>query len=124
MAGVMVPLNRSLDVDIRLWPQDLRGSRVWAQALVKAGVLEKDEGVTLLEGLDRVATRLSERDHSDESAEDIRLVLEPKTGRVELEMRELLSKYDSFIKFSICKHSNAIDGCIILCADNNSHIAS
>jgi len=76
MAGVMVPLNRSLDVDIRLWPQDLRGSRVWAQALVKAGVLEKDEGVTLLEGLDRVATRLSERDHSDEPDEDIHSLVE------------------------------------------------
>ena len=51
MAEAMVPLNRSLDVDIRLWPQDVRGSRAWARALVKAGVLEEDEGVTLLEGL-------------------------------------------------------------------------
>ena len=76
MAGAMVPLNRSLDVDIRLWPQDVRGSRAWAQALVNAGVLEEDEGVTLLEGLDRVATRLSERDHSDESDEDIHSLVE------------------------------------------------
>jgi len=76
MAGVMVPLNRSLDVDIRLWPQDVRGSRAWAQALVNAGVLEKAEGVTLLEGLDRVAARLSERDHSDEGDEDIHSLVE------------------------------------------------
>ena len=76
MAGVMVPLNRSLDVDIRLWPQDVRGSRAWAQALVNAGVLEKAEGVTLLEGLDRVAARLSERDHSDEADEDIHSLVE------------------------------------------------
>jgi argininosuccinate lyase len=27
MAGAMVPLNRSLDVDMRLWPQDVQGSR-------------------------------------------------------------------------------------------------
>ena len=76
MAGVMVPLNRSLDVDIRLWPQDVRGSRAWAQALVNAGVLEKAHGVTLLEGLDRVAARLSERDHSGEADEDIHSLVE------------------------------------------------
>jgi len=76
MAEAMVPLNRSLDVDIRLWPQDVRGSQAWARALVKAGVLETDEGDTLLEGLDRVATRLSERDHSDEADEDIHSLVE------------------------------------------------
>ena len=76
MAGAMVPLNRSLDVDIRLWPQDVRGSRAWAQALVNAGVLETDEGATLIEGLDRVASRLSESDHSDESDEDIHSLVE------------------------------------------------
>ena len=76
MAGAMVPLNRSLDVDVRLWPQDVRGSRAWVQALVKAGVLDKAEGVTLLEGLDRVAASLSERDHSDEADEDIHSLVE------------------------------------------------
>jgi argininosuccinate lyase len=76
MAGAMVPLNRSLDVDIRLWPQDVRGSRAWVRALVKAGVLAEEEGVTLLEGLDRVATRLSERDYSDEPDEDIHSLVE------------------------------------------------
>ncbi len=76
MAGAMVPLNRSLDVDIRLWPQDVRGSRAWAEALVKAGVLEDAEGVTLLEGLERVATRLSDHDHSDEADEDIHSLVE------------------------------------------------
>ena len=76
MAGPMVSLNRSLDVDIRLWRQDVQGSRAWAQALAKAGVLETHEEVTLLEGLDRVATRLSERDHSDEPDEDIHSLVE------------------------------------------------
>ena len=76
MAGAMVPLNRSLDVDIRLWPQDVRGSRAWARALVKAGVLDPGEGDVLLEGLDRVAARLSERDHADESDEDIHSLVE------------------------------------------------
>ena len=76
MAEAMVPLNRSLDVDIRLWPQDVRGSQAWVRALVRAGVLETDEGTTLVDGLDRVATRLSERDHSDEADEDIHSLVE------------------------------------------------
>lgn len=76
MAEAMVPLNRSLGVDIRLWPQDIRGSQAWARALVKAGVLEDEEGTTLVDGLDRVATRLSESDHSDEADEDIHSLVE------------------------------------------------
>ena len=76
MDGAMVPLNRSLDVDIRLWPQDVRGSRAWAQALGKAGVIEPQEAVILLEGLDGVAARLSESDHSDEPDEDIHSLVE------------------------------------------------
>ena len=76
MAEAMVPLNRSLDVDIRLWPQDIRGSQAWARALVRAGVLEDEEGTTLVDGLDRVATRLSESDHSDEADEDIHSLVE------------------------------------------------
>ena len=76
MAGEMVPLNRSLDVDIRLWPQDVRGSKAWTRALVRAGVLEEGEGDELVEGLDRVAARLSERDHSDEADEDIHSLVE------------------------------------------------
>ena len=76
MAEAMVPLNRSLAVDIRLWPQDIRGSQAWARALVRAGVLEDEEGTTVVDGLDRVATRLSESDHSDEADEDIHSLVE------------------------------------------------
>ena len=76
MAEAMVPLNRSLAVDIRLWPQDIRGSQAWARALVRAGGLEDEEGTTVVDGLDRVATRLSESDHSDEADEDIHSLVE------------------------------------------------
>jgi argininosuccinate lyase len=76
MAGPMVALSHSLNVDLRLWPQDVQGSRAWAQALAKAGVLETEEGATLLAGLDRVAARLSELDHSDEPDEDVHSLVE------------------------------------------------
>ncbi|MEK9506950.1 argininosuccinate lyase [Gemmatimonadota bacterium Y43] len=58
MAPAMVPLNLSLDVDGRLWRQDIAGSRGWARALGRAGVLTEAEVSALLAGLDAVATRL------------------------------------------------------------------
>jgi len=76
MAPEMVPLNRSLGIDIRLWPHDIRGSRAWVRALVRAGVLTAPEGDTLIEGLDRVALRLANSDHSGEHDEDIHSLVE------------------------------------------------
>jgi argininosuccinate lyase len=54
MAPEMEPLNRSLNVDWRLWREDLEGSRAWARALVGARVLTADEGEAIVEGLRRV----------------------------------------------------------------------
>jgi argininosuccinate lyase len=54
-------LNRSLDVDCRLWREDIEGSRAWVQALLLADVLNGDEAQTLDNGLRRIAARL-ERD--------------------------------------------------------------
>ena len=76
MSPEMVPLNRSLDVDIRLWPQDVRGSCAWVRALERADVLTEAEAETLIGGLDRVAGRLTNRDHSGEHDEDIHSLVE------------------------------------------------
>src|SRR5688500_3791699 len=58
LAPEMRPLNLSLDVDRRLWREDVRGSRAWARALVGAGVLTEAEAKRLDAGLARVAARL------------------------------------------------------------------
>jgi argininosuccinate lyase len=58
LAPEMRTLNLSLDVDRRLWREDVRGSRAWARALVGAGVLSEDEGRRIDGGLERVAARL------------------------------------------------------------------
>ena len=54
----MEPLNRSLDVDWRLWPHDVRGSRAWARGLERAGILTREEARRIDAGLAEVATRL------------------------------------------------------------------
>lgn len=76
MAPEMVPLNRSLGVDRRLWPQDIRGSRAWAEGLGRAGVLTPEEVASLLAGLDGVARRLAEGEGVDAPDEDIHSLVE------------------------------------------------
>jgi argininosuccinate lyase len=48
----------SLPVDRRLWREDLAGSRAHVRALVRAGVLRKEEGAGLLDGLAKIAVEL------------------------------------------------------------------
>jgi argininosuccinate lyase len=76
MAPEMVPLNRSLDVDRRLWRQDIRGSRAWARALSEAGVISGDEARALDEGLLRVEARLGTGEGADAADEDIHSLVE------------------------------------------------
>ncbi|SVB20198.1 uncharacterized protein METZ01_LOCUS173052, partial [marine metagenome] len=76
MSPEMIPLNSSLSVDIRLGSQDIRGSQAWSRALERAGVLSPSEGDLLVEGLDRVAERLVDSDHSNEADEDIHSLVE------------------------------------------------
>ena len=58
LAAEMGPLNRSLDVDWRLWRHDVRGSRAWARGLERAGILSPDEASEIDRGLVQVAERL------------------------------------------------------------------
>ena len=58
LAGEMEALNRSLDVDWRLWSHDVRGSRAWARGLARAGILSSAEAGRIDAGLAAVADRL------------------------------------------------------------------
>ncbi len=40
-------LNRSIGIDYRLWPADIRLSQAWAVALHGAGVLTQEESKTI-----------------------------------------------------------------------------
>jgi len=52
-------VNRSIGVDFRLWPFDIRLSQAWAEALGAAGVIPAEESRTLVQGLDAVSRRLA-----------------------------------------------------------------
>jgi argininosuccinate lyase len=52
-------LNRSLPVDQRLWPHDVRVAQAWVSMLAQAGVVEPAEERSIVAGLGRVAERLA-----------------------------------------------------------------
>ena len=55
----MAALSKSTDVDWRLAPYDLAGSRAHARVLHQAGLLSGDELAGLLRGLDALDARLT-----------------------------------------------------------------
>ena len=69
-------LNRSLPVDHRLWPHDIRGSKAWVRALAHAGILTPGEQQTLRDGLDQVARRLADGAGVGAPDEDVHTLVE------------------------------------------------
>jgi argininosuccinate lyase len=76
MAPEMVPLNDSLGTDLRLWREDVRGSRAWARALGAAAVLTEGEVEALLLGLDNVSGRLESGEGRGAGDEDVHSLVE------------------------------------------------
>ena len=67
----------SLAFDRRLWPHDIEGSRAWARALQRAGLVTGSELTALLKGLDAVQAELADgRFPFRQELEDIHLNIE------------------------------------------------
>ncbi|HEY0779438.1 MAG TPA: argininosuccinate lyase [Gemmatirosa sp.] len=64
-------INRSIGVDLRLWPFDVRLSQAWAAALAEGGVLTADERDVIVAGLDRVAERIAAGEPPTAADEDV-----------------------------------------------------
>jgi argininosuccinate lyase len=69
-------VNRSIAVDFRLWPFDIRLSQAWAEALGAAGVIPADESRTLVTGLEAVSRRLAAGVMPAEADEDIHTLID------------------------------------------------
>ena len=76
MAPEMIELNQSLSVDSCLWREDIRGSKAWAQALGRAGVLTQTELSSVINGLQGVALRIESEGLGQAQEEDIHSVIE------------------------------------------------
>lgn len=75
-AAALDALNRSIDIDFRLWPHDVRLSSAWAAALEEAGVLSADECERIVEGLGRVGDKLHSGAAPESSDEDVHTMID------------------------------------------------
>jgi argininosuccinate lyase len=79
-AGVPHPaldaVNRSIGVDFRLWPHDVRLSKAWAAALATAGTLRARESARIIKGLDAVAERIADGEKPLATDEDVHTMID------------------------------------------------
>jgi argininosuccinate lyase len=69
-------VNRSIHVDFRLWPFDIRLSKAWAAALASAGVLTGDESMRIAAGLDAVGARIAGGELPIATDEDVHTMID------------------------------------------------
>lgn len=79
----MVAFSECLGVDLRMWEEDIEGSRAHAQVLHRAGLLTEDELQSLLRGLDQVAAELADgRFVPVPTHEDIHMAVEARLTEI------------------------------------------
>jgi argininosuccinate lyase len=69
-------VNRSIDVDFRLWPHDVRLSKAWASALAQAAVITVQESTQIVKGLDAVAARIADGAKPVATDEDVHTMID------------------------------------------------
>jgi argininosuccinate lyase len=69
-------VNRSIGVDFRLWPHDVRLSKAWAAALARASVLTAKESGQLVKGLDAVTARIVDGAKPVATDEDVHTMID------------------------------------------------
>lgn len=75
-AAALDALNRSIGIDYRLWPHDIRLSQAWAMALWGARVLTLEESTSIETGLARVGNKLHEGAQPQPSDEDVHTMID------------------------------------------------
>jgi argininosuccinate lyase len=75
--AIAARFSASVDVDGRLWPQDIEGSKAHVRMLSERGILSKDDADLIVSGLDRIGDAiLAEEFDWDASKEDVHMNIE------------------------------------------------
>ena len=61
-AAIMQQINASIDIDRRLYAEDIAGSKAHADMLVKQGILTAADGAAIAQGLDRIKAEIDAGD--------------------------------------------------------------
>lgn len=79
VSQAMQALNQSVDVDYRLWREDIDGSIAHARGLAMAGVIAEQEAQTLVDGLNAIAVEIEQGTMQwDPVKEDVHMNIEAR----------------------------------------------
>lgn len=82
-SDIMEQINASIDVDKRLWAQDIAGSKAHCEMLVKQKILSKDDGKAILGGLEQIAGEIEGGTFTFSAAlEDIHMNIESRLREI------------------------------------------
>ena len=82
-SDVMEEINASIDVDARLYAQDIAGSKAHAAMLVNRGIISKEDGDAITGGLDSILAEIEEgRFEFKRSLEDIHMNVEARLAEL------------------------------------------
>jgi argininosuccinate lyase len=82
-AAIMRQINASIDVDGRLWREDLAGSRAHAAMLRDRGIISGDDAAAILDGLARIEAEYEQEGvPRDAALEDIHMHVEHRLGEL------------------------------------------
>src|SRR5215467_12385625 len=56
--GAMQAINASIDVDKRLWREDIEGSKAHADMLTAQGIITQEDNAAIQAGLDQIAAEI------------------------------------------------------------------
>ncbi|MEM7650487.1 MAG: argininosuccinate lyase [Pseudomonadota bacterium] len=83
-ADIMEQINASIDVDQRLWRQDIAGSKAHCEMLVAQDIISKEDGKAILKGLDQIANEI------EGGAFEFKRELEDIHMNIEARLREII----------------------------------
>jgi argininosuccinate lyase len=82
-AAIMAQINSSIDVDCRLFRQDIAASQAHARMLAKCGIITKQDARKIISGLDEVLEEIEEgRFQFKRSLEDIHMNVEARLAEL------------------------------------------
>ncbi len=82
-SDIMTHINASIDIDQRLWRQDIAGSKAHCQMLIKQSIISKEDGQKILDGLLQIEKEIEDGVFEFKaSLEDIHMNIESRLKEI------------------------------------------
>ncbi len=82
-AAIMEEINASIDIDRRLWREDIAGSKAHSDMLSAAGIIASDDNQAIQKGLDQIAGEIERGEFTFSKAlEDIHMNIEARLKEI------------------------------------------